>query len=124
MLGYNTKSYSAGQHAGERIWRLLIPFIFGMLVIVVPQAYYDAVFHGADLGGYSLLQIYWLYLQSLPNMQLFHLWYLRDLFLFSMITIPLFLIRNRDGKFMISRLAALFIWNEIKKSPQHRIITG
>jgi glucans biosynthesis protein C len=105
---YSLKIRSSGQYAGERVWRLLIPFIFGILVILVPQAYYDAIYHGTDLGGYNLFQIYWLYLQALPNMQLFHLWYLRDLFLFSVITIPLFFTRNREGKSVIARLAAFF----------------
>ena len=41
---------SAGQLARSRSWRLLIPLIFGMLVIVPPQAYYEVVekIHYAD----------------------------------------------------------------------------
>jgi hypothetical protein len=107
---YSLKSRGSGQYARERTLRLLIPFIFGMLIIVVPQAYYDAIFHGTTLSGYNIIQIYWLYLQkifqSLPEPPLFHLWFLRNLFLFSLITFPLFFIRDRNGKNFISRMAA------------------
>lgn len=109
---YSLKSRGSGQYAGERTLRLLIPLIFGMLVIVVPQAYYDARFHGADLNGYNVFQIYGLYLQNfwqtLPEPPMYHLWFLRNLFLFSLITIPLFTIRSKDGKSVITRMAAVF----------------
>lgn len=32
-----------GRFLGPRSWRLLVPLVFGMLVIVVPQAYYEVV---------------------------------------------------------------------------------
>jgi glucan biosynthesis protein C len=104
---YALKSRRPAQYAQERTLRLLIPLIFGMLIIVVPQAYFEAVSHGEQLGGYNLLQIYWLYLQTLPEINTFHLWYLLDLFLFSIITIPLFLTRSSSGKSVITRLAAV-----------------
>ena len=48
---YALKSRRPGQYAQERTLRLLVPLIFGMLVIVVPQAYFEAVSHGVDLSG-------------------------------------------------------------------------
>ena len=103
---YALKSRGSGQYAKERALRLLVPFIFGMLVIVVPQAYFDAVFHGVDFGGGNLFQIYWLYLQTLPELNMFHLWFLMDLFLFSLISLPLFFPGDRESKSVIARLAA------------------
>lgn len=105
---YALKSRRTGQYVQERALRLLVPLILGMLVIVVPQAYFEAVSHGVQLGGYNLFQIYVLYLQTLPDMNTFHLWFLVDLFIFSIITIPLFFIGNRTGKSVISKLAGFF----------------
>lgn len=105
---YAMKSRRPWQYARERTTRLLVPLVFGMLVIVVPQAYFEAVSHGEQLGGYSLFQIYGLYLQTLPDMNWFHLWFLVDLFIFSIITIPIFFARSGSGKSFISRLAGLF----------------
>jgi glucans biosynthesis protein C len=99
------RSRSPGQYALERTLRLLIPFIFGMLIIVVPQAYFQALFQGENLSGYNIFQIYWLYLQTLPDVNTFHLWFLQDLYLFSLITIPLFLKFGSSGKSIITRLA-------------------
>lgn len=105
---YALKSRRVGGFIQERTLRLLVPLVFGMLVIVVPQAYFEAVFKGADLSSYSLIQIYGLYLQSLPDLNFFHLWFLVDLFIFSIITVPLFFSKNFSGKSFISRLAGFF----------------
>jgi glucan biosynthesis protein C len=102
---YALKARRISRFAQERIMRLLIPFLFGMLVIVVPQAYFQAVFHGEQLSGYNFFQIYGLYFQSLPGMQTFHLWFLLDLFTISIITLPLFLTRKSSGNSIISKLA-------------------
>lgn len=102
------QSRSAGEYARERSLRLLVPLVFGMVVIVAPQAYFDAVSHGADLGGYNVFQIYWLYFQSLPDLNWFHLWFLAYLFVFSLATIPLFADWSRSGKGLVARLAMSF----------------
>jgi hypothetical protein len=99
------KTRNAGQYALERTMRLLIPLVFGMLVIVVPQAYFQAIFHGEQLSQYNFLQIYGLYLKTLPELQWFHLWFLVDLFVFSIIMIPLFVSWKKNGKSVIKRLA-------------------
>jgi glucan biosynthesis protein C len=101
------KARRPGQYIQERTLRLLIPLIFGMLVIVVPQAYFQALYRGENLGGYNLFQIYWLYLQTLPDLNWFHLWFLVDLFIFSIIALPLFNTWGGAGKSIISRLAAV-----------------
>ncbi len=105
---YALKSRRVGGFIWERTLRLLVPLIFGMLVIVVPQAYFEALFKGADLSSYNLIQIYGLYLQSLPDLNFFHLWFLVDLFIFSIVTVPLFCAKNSSGKSVISRLAGFF----------------
>ena len=109
---YALKSRRASQFLQERTSRLLIPLIFGMLVIVVPQAYYQALQDGVSLAGYNLFQIYGLYLKTMLEhgwyQEWFHLWFLWFLFLYSLIALPLFLNIGRSGKSIISRLAGVF----------------
>ena len=66
------KTRNPVQYVLERTTRLLVPLIFGMLVIVVPQAYFQAIFHGVQLSQYDFLQIYGLYLTTLPESQMEH----------------------------------------------------
>jgi glucan biosynthesis protein C len=99
------KTRNPGQYVLERTTRLLVPLIFGMLVIVVPQAYFQAIFHGVQLSQYNFLQIYGLYLTTLPELQWFHLWFLADLFVFSIVLLPLFVNWEKGGKSVVARLA-------------------
>jgi len=98
---------NSGQFARERTMRLLIPLIFGMFIIVVPQAYFEAVHHGEQLGGYNFFQIYGLYLQTLPELNWFHLWFLAYLFVFSLVALPVFLPFGKAAKSVIARAAAV-----------------
>lgn len=108
------------QFIKERVTRILIPFLLvGVFVLVYPQEYIRAVSHG-DISEHavSVFQGYPLYLShislfrdqfpwiALPTM---HLWYLLYLFIFSLLTLPLFLyLRTESGRGLISRLAAFF----------------
>lgn len=94
-----------GHFVRERSLRLLVPLVFGMFVVVAPQAYFEAVSHGVQLGGYDIPQIYRLYLKTLPDLNWFHLWFLVYLFVFSLVTAPVFA-RTRQGNSAISRLSA------------------
>ena len=104
---YSLQSRRVRQFIRERTLRLLIPLIFGMFVIVVPQAYFEAVSHGEQLGGYNFFQIYGLYLQTLPELNWFHLWFLAYLFVFSLIALPVFLPFGKATKSVIARAAAI-----------------
>ena len=101
------KSRNAGQYSWERTLRILVPLIFGMLILVVPQAYFQAVFRGELPPGLNIFQVYWLYLKSVPELNWFHLWYLSDLFLFSLIVLPLFIGWKKGGKSVITKLSGL-----------------
>jgi len=109
---YALKTRRVGQFVQERTLRLFVPLIFGMFVIVVPQAYFEALSEGVQLGGYNFLQIYGLYLQSLVEhgvyQEWFHLWFLWFLFLYSMVTIPLFFTRSGSEESVISKFAKSF----------------
>jgi glucan biosynthesis protein C len=104
---YALESRRASQFARERILRLLVPLIFGMLVIVVPQAYFQAVSHGQPFGGSNPFQVYVEYVKTLPQGNAFHLWFLDDLFIFSIIALPI-LVPLKGGRSVISRLASFF----------------
>ena len=105
---YALQSKQANQYARERILRLFIPFVFGMLIIVVPQFYFQEMSHGELPAGLNYFQIYWLYLKTLPAGQTFHLWFLIYLFIFSIIALPFLLPGKRSGKSLLGRFANLF----------------
>lgn len=81
---------------GQRSWRLLLPLIFGMLVIVVPQAYYE-VLESRYPGGYhdGYLAFWGRYLQADPSFcdddgcldlpTWNHLWFVAYLWVYTMI---------------------------------------
>ena len=103
---------SGAQYAKERFKRLFLPFVFGTIVLIPPQGYYAML---RDPGFHLN------YLQYLP--QFFkidpngpdrfhggfgwgHLWFILYLYIFSMISLPLFLyLRKEPGKKLISRIA-------------------
>ena len=100
---------SVWQFASERTQRLLIPFYFGVFFIVPPQTY---------LQFKDQFNSYWdMYPDVFLNRQVHHLWFLKTLFAFSIVAIPLiFYLRNKHLlPFKIPRLS----WPLSKK-----VITG
>ena len=49
---YALKKRTAKEYAQERVLRLLVPIVSGLVLIVPPQAYYADVFHNGYSGGY------------------------------------------------------------------------
>jgi surface polysaccharide O-acyltransferase-like enzyme len=105
----------------ERVKRLLVPFAFGVLAIVPLQVYFH--FKQVDPAG-SLT--YWQFLPQFfhvrlcpdvvnaficpdPSTGLFttaHLWFLKDLFIFSVLLLPLFLyLRSQRGERVVGSVA-------------------
>lgn len=53
------RKMAPGALLGQRSWRLLVPLVFGMLVIVPPQSYYEVVEKVAYQGSYTdFLRLY------------------------------------------------------------------
>ncbi|WP_299675171.1 acyltransferase family protein [uncultured Dokdonia sp.] len=82
----------------ERSLRLGIPLLFGMLVIVPPQVYFERIANEQFLGSY------WDYYTSISfsrgtypegNISWHHLWFLPYLLLFSIVLSPLFIYLKR-----------------------------
>lgn len=99
-------------YAMERVKRLLIPLLFGVLVIVPPQAYFARLFHGSYRGSFlDYLPYYFTPHQADTDYTglVFtnaHLWFIRDLFVYALVALPLFLYFKRDRR-IVSWLAGL-----------------
>ena len=93
----------------SRVKRLAVPLVFGVFVLIAPyQVYLERISHGRFSGSFwSFYPHYfegWYGIQEGGNFAWMgvHLWYLEVLFVFSIVTLPLFLaLRSRTG----SRLA-------------------
>ena len=92
---------SAALFAWERIKRLFIPLIFGILVIVPPQVYFERLSKGEFEGSYFEYWTTIAFVGEYPtgNLSWHHLWFLPYLLTFSLILIPLFIyLRNENKK--------------------------
>ena len=80
------------QFLKERSYRLLIPLVFGVFVIVPPQTYFEHIDIYESYGQF--------YSQILSNIEVNHLWFIENLFYISILSIPfiLFLRSSRSTK--------------------------
>ncbi|MBR9853232.1 MAG: acyltransferase family protein [Algicola sp.] len=94
---------SLGKFAWERLLRLGIPLVAGMILIVPPQVYFERL-----VEGYS--GSYWEYFTTVAfdgvypegNLSWHHLWFLPYLLVFSWILAPLFVyLRKHKTKFIV-----------------------
>src|SRR3990172_291923 len=112
----------AARFLRDRVWRLLVPLAFGILVLAPPQIYLERLTHGEFQG--SFLEFLPLYFQDWRTWggnfawSGGHLWYLEDLFLFTLVLLPLFAaLKSPTGQRMTGFLArlsarpgAIFLW--------------
>jgi peptidoglycan/LPS O-acetylase OafA/YrhL len=81
------------QFLNERFYRLVIPLVFGIFVLIPPQVYIERASHGQFSGSFfQFLPHYfdgWYGFGGNFAWMGLHLWYLLILFLFSLITLPL-----------------------------------
>lgn len=105
-----------GVFAWRRITRLGVPLLFGMLVIVPPQAYYQALENGAFDGNYLAFLVAYFTFQPWPEgafdgsdigITWNHLWYLPYLLCYTLAGLPLFLWLRSRGAGVARRLRAL-----------------
>jgi glucan biosynthesis protein C len=82
-------------YVSERTKRLLIPFLFGVLLIVPPQGFLASHFRGSDGSVLSFLGDYWTVEGDLSgytgSWTPAHLWFIGYLFIFSLVALPLLL---------------------------------
>jgi glucan biosynthesis protein C len=112
---FSIGSRSAGAFAKERVLRLLVPLIFGILVLVPPQVYLERIFDGDFAGSFfawyphTFQGTYSTDNAAQGNLSWHHLWFLAYLFVFSMLLIPLFrYFRREDKKPLVEKIAGFF----------------
>lgn len=101
----------------QRVVRLVIPLVVGILVLAPPQVYLDRISHGAFSGNF--LEFIPLFFQP-ANFAWngVHLWYLEYLFIFTLALMPLFIWLKRPigrrALGVLSRFSAhtgaIFLW--------------
>lgn len=99
-VAFSLRRRSLGQFAGERLRRLLIPFVFAMLVTLPPQSYIVWRTHGADL---SYTEFYPQLFRHVPHPH--HMWFIAYILVFSLAGIPLFAaLRSGAGRRVLDAL--------------------
>lgn len=97
---------SGGEYAKERLTRLFLPLVFGVLVIVPPQAYLARFQVPGNTDSYlQFLPDYFAIRGDLTGYTgLFtpgHLWFILYLFVFSLVALPLFMFLKRESRFVV-----------------------
>jgi glucan biosynthesis protein C len=106
---------TARQFAGERVRRLLIPFLVGSALFTPVEAYIEWMFRSDIKRNYAGSYLQFLFVERFGdwNPTLFgwlgyHLWFLGFLFTFSLIALPLFeWLKGEAGQRFVSWLARL-----------------
>ncbi len=107
---YALSKRSGTQFAMERIKRLFIPLIFGMIFIIPPQIYVERVIKGQFTGNYFQYWTTEAFTGMYPegNISWHHLWFILYLLIFSLILIPAFVyLRNHPQTWIIRTLKSL-----------------
>ncbi|MGH2667038.1 acyltransferase family protein [Flavobacterium sp.] len=105
---YALSKRSGLQFAAERAKRLLLPLIFGMLVIVPPQVYIEKLAKGIIKGGYFDFWPAQAFIGEYPvgNLSWHHLWFLPYLFLFCIVLLPVFMYLKKHPNHVLLRATA------------------
>jgi glucan biosynthesis protein C len=98
---YALQHRSGKQYIKERVMRLFIPFIVGLLLIVPPQGYFAKLYHTGEVGSYfSFLKTFFTDFSDLSGyfgtFTPAHLWFILYLFVLSIIALPLFQFLKKD----------------------------
>jgi hypothetical protein len=104
---YSLRSRGNAGYIRERVVRLLVPLIVGVLVLVPPQVYLERRLRGQFNG--SFFAFYPHFFDGIypnGNLSWHHLWFLAHLFFYSIIALPLFRLWQRSGESKTMRWAA------------------
>lgn len=104
------------EYVKERISRLFVPLVFGIILIVPPQGYLARLSNPSYHEGY--LQFLSSYFRDFSDLSGYfgtftpaHLWFILYLFIFSLLGLPIFLaLTTEHGKHLLVRIA-LFLSN-------------
>ena len=90
--GFMARGLGRGALAGQRVKRLLVPLIFGMAVVVVPQVYFELSEAGRYDGGFMAFWGRYLHLDQsfgTPVPTWNHLWFVAYLLVYTLIVAAL-----------------------------------
>lgn len=97
---YALNKRTAGQYINERVRKLLVPLLSGVLLLVPMQTYFAERFHNGYTGGY--LAQYVLFFTKPTDLTGYHggftpaqLWFVLYLFVISLLALPLMLWYNK-----------------------------
>ncbi len=94
----------------ERVIRLFIPLLFGVLLIIPPQVYVERLYRGEFAGSYfSFYPEFFNGIYPNGNFTWNHLWFLVYLIVYIVIALPLFnYLRTESGKKIMSAFEKFF----------------
>ena len=107
---YALSHRSAWVFSKERIWRLLIPLLFGMIFIIAPQVYVERIVDGDFSGNYFQFfpSEYFQGIYPEGNLSWHHLWFLPYLLIYSLISVPVFIyLREHPDCFLLRKLRSI-----------------
>ncbi|MDH4267177.1 MAG: acyltransferase family protein [Deltaproteobacteria bacterium] len=114
---YSLKSRTSGRYIGNRFQRLVIPLIFGTFVLLIPVQVWIERYSHAQFDG-TFIEFYPHYFKGFYGFggnfawMGFHLWYLEMLFVFTLLTFPLFIFLKKVRlQELISGAATFFAKN-------------
>ena len=98
------------EYVKERMYRLLIPLVFGILLLIPPQSYFENLQKTDYVGNF--LEFYPHFYEGIyprGNFHWGHLWFLFYLLVFSLVSLKFFLrLKTDDGRKTISKFANRF----------------
>jgi surface polysaccharide O-acyltransferase-like enzyme len=95
---YSLQARSQGEYLRQRLWRLLLPLLIGILVLVPPQVYIHELQDARESGNF--LQFYPLFfdgIRPLGHFEWAHLWFLAYLLVISIACFPVMLRLRGDS---------------------------
>jgi glucan biosynthesis protein C len=122
-ISYSLRRRTPGEFLRERVKRLFVPFLTGLVLLVPPMMFYWLKYQGEHPGGYlSFYPRFWnirfslsafpVFFESPPPQRMFsvsHLWFLIVLFVYTSLLLPLFLyLRGEAGRHLVEGLASFF----------------
>ncbi len=105
---------TAGQFLTERCKRLLIPLVFGILVIVPPQVYLERLAQGVNFESYISFYPHFFdgHIFAGGNFTPNHLWFIYTLFFCSLVGLPIFMfMKSSKGKIAVEKMADILSRN-------------
>jgi glucan biosynthesis protein C len=103
---------SGGRYAGERFKRLLVPFLFGLVVIIPPQAYVGMLTNtAASRSWWGQYAYFWTHWENPDNYVGWwtpgHLWFILFLLVYALLAVGLFVwLRRGSGRRVVAWFAA------------------